>query len=61
MTQNFAASGKHVRKIYTPLNPTFIQKKKLGLAGVFLILLILIQNINFGYSSANGSLYGRQL
>ena len=35
--------------LYTPLNPTFIQKKR-GFAGVYLIFLFLIQNILCGYS-----------
>ena len=42
------ASGKHVRVMSTPLNPTFIQK--LGFAGVYLFFLFLLQNIDCGYS-----------
>ena len=43
-------TGKHVREISTPLNPTFILVK-LGYAGVYLIFFfLLIQNIGCGYS-----------
>ena len=36
---NHKTSGKHVREMYTPVNPTFIQKKGRGVAGVYLIFL----------------------
>ena len=42
-------SGKNVRAMYTPLNPTFIIVK-LGFAGVYLFFLFLLQNIDCGYS-----------
>ena len=42
------ASGKHVREMYTHLNPIFI--KKLGYAGVYQFFLFLLQNIDCGYS-----------
>ena len=43
--------GKHVRVMYTPLNPTFIQQKMpMGYAGVYLFFLFLLQNIDCGYS-----------
>ena len=42
------ASGKHVREMYTPLNPTLIEK--LGFAGVYLFFLFLLQNIDCGYA-----------
>ena len=45
----FNASGKHVREIYIPLNPTFFIVK-LGFAGVYLFFLFLLQNIDCGYS-----------
>ena len=40
-------SGKHVREMYTPSNPTFIYK--LVFSGIYLFLLALIQNIDCGY------------
>ena len=43
-----STSGKHVRVMYTPLNPTF--KAELGYAGVYLFFLFLLQNIDCGYS-----------
>ena len=42
-------SGKHVRVMYTPVNPT-LNRKKLGYAGVYLFFLFLLQNIDCGYS-----------
>ena len=39
--------GKHVHEMYTPLNPTFIEK--MGCAG-FTYFHILLQNIDCGYS-----------
>ena len=41
--------GKHVREMYTPLNPNFYIEK-LGCAGVNLIFLFVLQNIDCGYS-----------
>ena len=41
----FSSSGKHVRAIYTPRNPTFIYEKKKGgggNAGVYLFYLFLL-------------------
>ena len=35
------SSGKHVREMYTPLNPTFYIEK-LGYAGVYLFYLFLL-------------------
>ena len=43
------SSGKHVREMFTPLNPTFYIAK-LGYAGVYLIFLFLPQNIDCGYT-----------
>ena len=43
------SSGKRVRVMFTPLNPTFFIAK-LGFAGVNLFFLILLQNIDCGYS-----------
>ena len=48
-SKSLVASRKHVRAIYTHLNPTFIQKK-LGFAGVYLFFLFLHQYIDCGYS-----------
>ena len=42
------SSQKHVRVMFTPLNPTFIVK--LGFAGVYLFFLFLLQNKDCGYS-----------
>ena len=43
-------SGKHVREMYTPLNPTFYVEK-LGFAWVYLFFFkLLIQNKDCGYS-----------
>ena len=42
-------SGKHVRAMNTPLNPTFYIAK-LGYTGVYLSFLFLLQNIDCGYS-----------
>ena len=42
-------SGKLVHETYTPLNPTFELEKK-GFAGVYLVFLFLLQNIDCGYS-----------
>ena len=45
-------SRKHVRVMYTPLNPTFIQQNW-GMqhnAGVYLFFLFLLQIIDCGYS-----------
>ena len=42
-------SGKHVREISTPLIPHFYIVK-LGLAGVYLFFLFLLQNMDCGYS-----------
>ena len=39
LLQGKLTSGQHIREMYTPLNPTIIQKKKLGFAGVYLIFL----------------------
>ena len=41
---------KHVREMYTPLNPTFIYVVKLGYTGACLIFLVLIQSIHCGNS-----------
>ena len=41
---------KHVRVMYTPLNPTYIYIAKLGYAGVYLFFLFLLKNIGCGYS-----------
>ena len=38
-------SGKHIRAIYTHLNPTLYRK-----AGVYLFFLFLLQNSDCGYS-----------
>ena len=43
-------SGKHVREMYTPLDPYFIWQKS-WVAGVYLIFIFLIQNIHCGYSA----------
>ena len=43
------SSEKHVRAIYTPLNPTFICGK-IGVLRGIPIFLILLQNIDCGYS-----------
>ena len=43
------SSGKRVRVMFTPLNPTFFIAK-LGFAGVNLFFLFLLQNIDCGYS-----------
>ena len=42
-------SGKHVRVMNTPLIPHFYIVK-LGFAGVYLLFLFLLQNIDCGYS-----------
>ena len=44
----YISSEKHVRAVYTPLNPTLY--RKLGYAGVNLFFLFLLQNIDCGYS-----------
>ena len=44
----YVISGKHVRAVNTPLNPTYVIK--LGFLGVYLFFLILLQNIDCGYS-----------
>ena len=41
-------SRKHAYIILTPLNPTYIVK--LGFTGVSIIFLILLENIDCGYS-----------
>ena len=48
----FTSSGKHVRVMYAPLNPTFIQQnwKKLGYAGVYLFFLFLLRDVDCGCS-----------
>ena len=43
-------SRKHAYIILTPLNPTFIIIVKLGFTGVYIIFLILLKNIDCGYS-----------
>ena len=43
------SSGKHVREKFIPLNPTLIIER-LGFAGVYLVFLFLLQNIDCGYS-----------
>ena len=42
------SSGKHVRKKHTPLKPQFYTVK-LGFAGLYLVFLFLVQNIDCGY------------
>ena len=43
-------SGKHVRAMNSPFDPTFIYIVKLGYAEVYLFFLFLLQNIECGYS-----------
>ena len=45
----FVPLRKHVRVVYTHLNPTFIIAN-LGYTGIYLIFLIRLQNIDCGYS-----------
>ena len=42
-------SRKHAYIILTPLNPVFYIVK-LGFTGVYIIFLISVQNIDYGYS-----------
>ena len=50
----YNSSGKHVRVLYTPLNPTFIYAATLGHAGIYLFFFyfyfFLFQNKDCGYS-----------
>ena len=46
---NMVTSRKHVRVMYTPLNPIF-NIGKLGNAGIYLLFLVLLQNIDCGFS-----------
>ena len=49
LNEEIVSSGKHVHAINTPLKPHFYLVK-LGCAGVNLLFIFLLQNIDRGYS-----------